>query len=136
MASIGWTGVALLVLAAGQPLAAQVPCPDPGPDSAAAPPSRPPDVLIRATVRARRIRFETRPDVSVDTRGCLPWDTVVVTERVNLPDPVEPGVTYQDVRVGVEIRSWLRLRCLLPDTLGSRASLCATLGAVPDTLRR
>jgi hypothetical protein len=46
--------------------------------------------------------------------GCAGWDSVVVTERVNLPDPVEPGVTYRDVRIGVEIRSWLDLRCDAP----------------------
>ncbi|HEX6037827.1 hypothetical protein, partial [Longimicrobium sp.] len=84
-----------------------------------------PDVLIRATATAREVRFNTQPRTSVRALGCA--DSVIVTERVNLPDPVEPGVTYRDVRVGIEIRADLRITCLLPALAAdpALAGLCA-----------
>jgi hypothetical protein len=112
---------AMLVLAAA-PAAAQDGCArlpvGPAADSL-------PDVRIRATVTAREVRFATRPRTSVRTLGCA--DTLVVTERVNLPDPVEPGVAYRDVRVGVEIRADLQVTCLLPALAAdpALAGLCA-----------
>jgi hypothetical protein len=114
------------------PASAQVSCPHAGDSTAAAVPQRPPDVLIRARVTARSVRFERSPRVEVTTLGCAPWDSVVVTERVNLPDPVEPGVIYNDVRIGVEIRSWLDLLCTAP------ADQCARIlgvDSIPETPR-
>lgn len=74
--------------------------------------ARGPLVVIRATADIRELRFETQPRTQVRTLGCAGLDSVVVTERVNLPDPVEPGVTYRDVRIGVEIRAHLDVVCL------------------------
>jgi hypothetical protein len=73
---------------------------------------RRPDLLIVASVSAREVRFETQPDAQVRLTGCAALDTVIVTERTNLPDPVQPGVTYRDVRVGIEIRAWLNVECI------------------------
>jgi hypothetical protein len=73
---------------------------------------RRPDLLIVASVSAREVRFETQPDAEVRLTGCAALDTVIVTERTNLPDPVQPGVTYRDVRVGIEIRGWLDVQCV------------------------
>lgn len=86
-----------------------------------------PDVLIRARATLRELRFESRPRTSVRTLGCAGIDGIVVTERVNLPDPVQPGVTYRDVRVGVEIRADFRITCLLPALAAdpALAGLCA-----------
>jgi hypothetical protein len=53
---------------------------------------REPDVEIAATVRADELRFECKPEVVV--RGAE-----AVSTRENLPDEVEPGVTYRDVAV-------------------------------------
>lgn len=72
---------------------------------------RRPDLLIVASVSARAVRFETQPEARVRLTGCAALDTVIVTERTNLPDPVQPGVTYRDVRVGIEIRGWLDVQC-------------------------
>jgi hypothetical protein len=84
-----------------------------------------PDVVIRATATAREVRFSTQPRTAVRTLGCA--DSLIVTERVNLPDPVQPGVTYRDVRVGVEIRADFRITCLLPALAAdpALAELCA-----------
>jgi hypothetical protein len=107
-----WLVVSIALLSP-LPLSAQLGCPDSITTfgSTAARPDRPPDVILRATVQARSIRFETSPVLGVRKLGCVPWDTVIVTERVNLPDTIVPGETYRDVRVGVEIHSWFKLRC-------------------------
>lgn len=130
MTGIGRTVLLAGVLAlAAVPAAAQGGCvPLPAASAVAADSGRAPDVLIRASATIRELRFESRPRTSVRTLGCAELDGVVVTERVNLPDPVEPGVTYRDVRVGVEIRASLGVTCLLPALAAdpALADLCAS----------
>lgn len=82
-------------------------------DSAAAPPGRVPDVAISASVTARELTFQSRPRASVRLAGCALPDTVRVTERRNLPAPVQPGVVYRDVQVAVEVHAWVDAECLL-----------------------
>lgn len=117
------TGCAALPAGADSALAATL----------AADSTRAPDVVIRASVSARELRFGSRPRATVRTLGCLPLDTVIVTERVNLPDPVEPGVTYRDVRVGIEVRAHLSVLCL-PALAADPAfaALCAPPSASAD----
>jgi hypothetical protein len=68
---------------------------------------RPPfDVEIGARARARRVRFTEVPDTEVRFRG----DGESRTTRENLPDEVEPGVTYRNVRVGWRAGAWVRER--------------------------
>lgn len=70
------------------------------------------DVEIGATARAKKLRFKRKPRVEVNARAYSEVDPRVAdemeriggegdshTERENLPDEVEPGVTYTDVRV-------------------------------------
>jgi hypothetical protein len=57
------------------------------------------DVEIGAAVRARRLRFHSKPDTEVEFSGTPDHESDTHTERENLPDEVEPGVTYRDVRV-------------------------------------
>jgi hypothetical protein len=64
------------------------------------------DVEIGASVKAKRLRFREKPRTQVELHGELdePEDhgelkTAFGSERQNLPDEVEPGVTYRDVRV-------------------------------------
>jgi hypothetical protein len=54
-----------------------------------------PDIEIGAAVRAKRLRFNTKPETDVRVRGRGGSES----ERDNLPDEVEPGVTYHDVKV-------------------------------------
>jgi hypothetical protein len=58
-----------------------------------------PDIEIGAVVRAKKLRFRKVPETSVRFEGEPDVDAVSGSERENLPDEVEPGVTYRDVRV-------------------------------------
>ncbi len=71
----------------------------------------PADVEIGATARARRLRFRSKPETEVRTYGRtrirseagldeIEGDADSESERRNLPEEVEPGVTYRDVEVG------------------------------------
>lgn len=57
------------------------------------------DVEIGAAVRARRLRFRRKPETEVEFSGSPDHESDSHTERENLPDEVEPGVTYRDVKV-------------------------------------
>jgi hypothetical protein len=63
------------------------------------------DISITATVRAREVRFETKPQVKVELFGQPERITEDRTERTNLPEEVQPGVTYRDVVVRLTIAS-------------------------------
>jgi hypothetical protein len=58
--------------------------------------SREPDIEIGASVKAKKLRFKSTPETDVRVHG---HDDLSGSERENLPDQVEPGVTYRDVRV-------------------------------------
>ena len=60
---------------------------------------REPDVEIAASVRADEVRFECKPEVRVGAYANAPATAESVSERENLPDEVEPGVTYRNVSV-------------------------------------
>jgi hypothetical protein len=71
---------------------------------------REPDVARRAAVRAETLRFECVPDVEVKAHADSPAYAGSGSDRENLPDEVEPGVTYRDVRVGWHAAAWLAAR--------------------------
>jgi hypothetical protein len=73
------------------------------------------DVEIGAAVKAKKLRFKRRPETKVDLRGevrerdrPLPVEKASGSERHNLPEEVEPGVTYSDV--GVRWRAAAKLK--------------------------
>ena len=55
-----------------------------------------PDIEIGAFAKAKRLRFNKKPETEVRVDG----EGGSGSERENLPETVEPGVTYRDVRVG------------------------------------
>jgi hypothetical protein len=57
------------------------------------------EVEAGATVKAKKLRFERVPETEVRFPGSDEERSGSHTERENLPDEVEPGVTYQDVKV-------------------------------------
>jgi len=82
----------------------------------------PADIEIGAVARARRLRFRRKPKTEVELKARTEFnpdleledvegETDSHTERRNLPEEVEPGVTYRDVEVG-----WVAgARARLPD---------------------
>jgi hypothetical protein len=58
-----------------------------------------PDIELTANVKARELRFEEVPETDVHPPA--------KTERENLPEEVEPGVTYRNPRVRLRIASAL-----------------------------
>jgi hypothetical protein len=70
-----------------------------------------PDVEMRAAARAKEVRFEVKPRVDVGAWADSPARADSGSERENLPDAVEEGVTYRDVAV----RWWLAARLEDPE---------------------
>jgi hypothetical protein len=60
---------------------------------------REPDVEIAAAARADEVRFECKPEVRVRAYSNVPTSAESVSERENLPDEIEPGVTYRNISV-------------------------------------
>jgi hypothetical protein len=71
-----------------------------------------PDVEIGAAASAKRLRFKRKPRVEVNTHAYRELDPQLAremkkiegegssnTERENLPDEVEEGVEYRDVKI-------------------------------------
>ena len=63
------------------------------------------DVEIFTGVRARELRFGAVPDTEVWFEGEPAERSSSKSERENLPEEVEPGVTYRDVKVRWQARS-------------------------------
>ena len=59
----------------------------------------PADVEIGATAQARRLVFRRTPETRVEFEGEPGGESDSHTERENLPDEVEPGKVYRDVKV-------------------------------------
>jgi hypothetical protein len=60
---------------------------------------REPDVEMRVSVRAKEVRFDYKPEVEVVAHANSPATAESHSERENLPDELEAGVTYRDVAV-------------------------------------
>jgi hypothetical protein len=103
-----------------------------GQDTAA----RLPDVRLYASLRAAELRFVTAPRAQVHVYGCVPTDTIRVL-RSNLPTPVEPGVTYRDVEITVEITTRVGVICgPLLHSLLERADTAVATRTAAANLRR
>jgi hypothetical protein len=96
-------GLAAVPVPAQEPATAQDP-PPAGTEQPSVDPETA-DISITATVRAREVRFETKPQVKVEFFGQPERITEDRTERTNLPEEVQPGVTYRDVVVRLTIAS-------------------------------
>jgi hypothetical protein len=63
------------------------------------------DVSITANVTARELRFEVVPNPTVEFTGKPERITVWEADRQNLPQQVEPGVTYRNIGIQLRIAS-------------------------------
>ena len=79
-----------------------------------------PDIEIGAAAKARKLRFRSKPETDVEFQGetrirsddrieDVELETESGSERRNLPEEVEPGVTYRNVEVGWAARARLRI---------------------------
>lgn len=93
-------------------------------------------VRIIASVTIAELRFDAQPRATVRTSGCAGASSPVrVIERRNLPERVEPGVTYRDVYVAVEILGRVESACIAALAAdASLAGVCAP-AARADTAR-
>lgn len=66
-----------------------------------------PDIKLTATVKARELRFDEVPGTEVRFWGHPDHDSVSETERENLPENVQQGVTYRNAVVRLRIASEL-----------------------------
>jgi len=60
------------------------------------------DILILANITAKELRFDAVPNTKVEFPGRQKRTNIWVTQRQNLPDEVQAGVTYHDV--GLQLR--------------------------------
>ena len=65
------------------------------------------DIDLTATVKARELCFDEVPDTEVRFWGHPERNSVSGTERENLPEKVQRGVTYRNVSVRLRIVSEL-----------------------------
>jgi hypothetical protein len=66
-----------------------------------------PDIEFTADVKAKELRFEEVPETEVRFTGHPERESASGTDRENLPDEVEPHVTYRDPKVRLRIASAL-----------------------------
>jgi hypothetical protein len=69
-----------------------------------------PDIEIGAVVRAKRLRFNKKPETEIRFDGQPDVDSSSGSKRKNLPETVEPGKTYRDVLVGWRAAAKLDLK--------------------------
>jgi hypothetical protein len=69
---------------------------------------REPDVEIAVALRAEELRFECKPKVDVVTYSDSPATAESASERENLPDNLETGVTYRDFAVRWRVAARLK----------------------------
>jgi len=61
------------------------------------------DILILINLTADELIFDTVPNATVEFPGKPERTTIWVTQRQNLPDKVEPGVTYRNIGLQLTI---------------------------------
>lgn len=66
-----------------------------------------PDIEFTADVKAKWLRFEEVPETEVRFTGEPGHESASGTDRENLPDEVQPDVTYRDPKVRLRIASAL-----------------------------
>ena len=65
------------------------------------------DIAIIANITAEQLRFEAIPNSSVEFLDKSKNQTIWQVERFNLPDKLEPGVTYRNIGIRLKITSRL-----------------------------
>ena len=69
---------------------------------------RAPDVEIAVALAAEELRFECKPKVDVVAYSDSPATAEATSERENLPDNLETGVTYRDFAIRWRVAARLK----------------------------
>jgi hypothetical protein len=126
MATMRTTTALTLALLAAAPAAAQQRAQPDSAHCAAAPADTAahPVLRIQAHVTARTLRVDSRDSASIAVAPCAPGSGVRV-ERENLPERLQPGVTYQNVGVRLTIAADAALTCRLAAALAAPSDTAA-----------
>lgn len=83
--------------------------PEPRSMSSAKRPGRPrsPDIELTASVHADALRFVEPPETDVRFVGEPGRESASGSDRINLPEQVDPGTTYRNARVDYRLASRL-----------------------------
>lgn len=65
------------------------------------------DIAIIANITAKELRVDAVPNSSVEFLDKAKNQTIWQVERFNLPDKLEPGVTYRNIGIRLKITSRL-----------------------------
>lgn len=65
------------------------------------------DIAIIANITAKELRVDAIPNSSVEFLDKAKNQTIWQVERFNLPDKLEPGVTYRNIGIRLKITSRL-----------------------------
>lgn len=63
------------------------------------------EILLLINLTATELKFDVVPTVTVTFPGTHERTKIWVTDRQNLPDKVEPGVTYRNIGIQLRIAS-------------------------------
>jgi hypothetical protein len=78
------------------------------------------DIDVSTSVRMRSLRFNTVPSTRVWFEGFPGEVHSLRTERENLPDEVQPGITYENVTVRWRARARAEAKAYLEIEEGER----------------
>jgi hypothetical protein len=87
------------------------------------------DILLLVKIEAKELKMDAVPNSTVTFPGTEPKATVWATERKNLPEKLEPGVSYRDIGITLRISSRLEnIEQIVREALGEAtpASTAAT----------
>ena len=77
------------------------------------------DILILVNLTAQELKFDAVPNSTVEFPGTPHRSTIWVTQRQNLPDRVEPGVTYRNIGIQLRISSrFVDIERIVKEALG------------------
>jgi hypothetical protein len=77
------------------------------------------DIAIIANITAEELRFEATANSSVEFIDKAKNQTIWQVERFNLPDKLEPGVTYRNIGIRLKITSRLaNIERIVAEALG------------------
>ncbi len=66
------------------------------------------DILILVNLTADELKFDVVREAKVEFPGTKDRSTVWITDRQNLPETLEPGVTYRNIGIQLRISSRFR----------------------------